>query len=386
MNANIPAGRCPTALLGIGSLGILLSYLFTDTSPARFGANLSLWFLFFLCAGLGCLFLVALEYIVSARWSIPLRRVSEHGSSLLFPAIPLGIAALYFAPALYPWGQPEAAHNETLLAQADWLNLPFISLRTVCCLILWVLFYRLIVAPSFKSDKEAAVDFYARAKARAIVFMLVFGVGVSLTGFDWLMTLEPAWFSTMSGVYLFAECIVSGLALAILLSLSLIRQGRLEAVRPGHMYNLGALLFAFTVFWTYIAYSQFMLIWYGNMPFEGVFYQNRLQDGWRWFNYVLVLLHFLLPFSLLLPRAAKSDPLRLTVAACCTLAGVYLSLYWFIFPALKQGLFFGALELSFLLFFAGLGMLRLQHSLRHGADMPLGDPRLKDGLAWELSE
>ena len=158
--------------------------------------------------------------------------------------------------------------------------------------------------------------------------MAIFGITITLVAFDWISSLEPEWYSDIFGVYIFAGTFLAGLAATTLAVLYLKSRGRLPAVGPDHMYNLGGFLFAFTVFWSYIGFAQYMLMWYANMPEEVFWYKDRLQGAWGPLLLALAVLHFLVPFFMLIPREAKSNPkvslLGRGTHACLPLAGPLL--------------------------------------------------------------
>jgi hypothetical protein len=155
-------------------------------------------------------------------------------------------------------------------------------------------------------------------------------------------------------------------------------------VRFDHLYNLGGFLFAFTVFWSYIGFAQYMLIWYANVPEEVVWYQHRIDGSWRFLVLALAVLHFCIPFFALVPRDAKGDPRRLRWVAMTVLLAHALDLYWMVFPVLGTSPVFGIWEVSFGLFFVSASLLWIRRSMARGADMPVGDPFLKEGLEFRL--
>ena len=350
----------------------------------RFWANWILWFLFLLTIGLGCLFLVALEHLVAARWSVPLRRVPERLSGLVLLMAPAALLALFSLPVLYPWTAPESLKDPLIAGKAAWLNVPFFALRVVACIGGWILGYRIFVGGSLRQDREKDPRFNVRARRFAPAFMILFGITVTVVAFDWISSVEPAWYSDVLGVYLFAGTFLAGLAATTLVVLHLMARGRLPGVGPDHVYNLGGFLFAFTVFWSYIGFSQYLLMWYANMPEEVFWYKERLEGLWGPLVLALAVLHFFVPFFVLIPRDAKSEPRRLTGVATLMLAAHWLDLYWMIFPVLGKGPLFGWPELSFAVFFISAGLLWLRRDLARGADMPMGDPFLREGLEFRL--
>jgi hypothetical protein len=369
-----------TAAVGIAGAATT----FLVSGGQRFWANWILWFLFLLTIGLGCLFIVALEHVVGAKWSIPLRRVPERLSSLALmmgPAALLGLLSLRF---LYPWTQSETLEDPIVAGKAVWLNVPFFTLRVIVCLALWVLAYRVFVTGSIRQDKNRDPRFNLRARRFAPLFMAIFAITITVVAFDWISSLEPVWYSDIFGVYVFAGTFLSGLAATTLALLYLQGRGRLKEIRSDHMYNLGGFLFAFTVFWSYIGFAQYLLMWYANIPEEVFWYRDRLQGAWGPLLLALAIVHFIIPFFILIPREAKGNPKFLFWAAILMLASHWLDLYWMIFPVLGHIPLFGWPELSFGILFVSAGLLWLRHAMGRGADMPVGDPMLSEGLEFRL--
>jgi len=369
-------------IAGLGGLGVAASAFLVP--PERFMANWLLGFLFVLTVGLGCLFIVALEHLVHAKWSVPLRRVPERLSNLVLLASPAAVPLLLALPVLYPWARPEAGEIPLVAKKAAWLNGPFFSVRVVLCFALWAIAYAVFARSSAKQDASRDPAITVRLRRFAPVFMVVFGLTVTLVAFDWISSLEPEWYSDIFGVYLFAGTFLAGLASTALAALYQMSRGRLQGVRSDHLYNLGGLIFAFTVFWSYIGFAQYLLMWYGNMPEEIFWYKDRIEGPWLAVALLLAILHFLVPFFALIPRDAKSDPRRLRWVAVVVLCAHYLDLYWLVFPSLVAVPWLSWPEASFILLFGGGAVLWARRSLERGTDMPVGDPFLREGLEFRL--
>jgi hypothetical protein len=214
--------------------------------------------------------------------------------------------------------------------------------------------------------------------------MFVFAITITVVAFDWISSLVPEWYSDIFGVYLFAGTFLAGLAASSLVAIFLLSRGRLPGVRPDHLYNLGGLMFAFTVFWSYIAFAQYMLIWYANLPEEVVWYKQRIEGPWLVVVLVLAAVHFVIPFFVLLGKDQKSDVRTLGAASICLLAAHLLDLYWMVFPAIAKTPIFGWPEASFALLFVGVGLWWVRRSMGWGTDVPVGDPLLAEGLEIHL--
>jgi hypothetical protein len=375
-----------TKILTLGAALGLVGVLATGFAVGweRFWINWILWCLFILSIGLGCLFIVALEHVVGAKWSVPLRRVPERLSSLTLLMGPALLLALLSLPVVYPWARQEAHIGPMIAGKVAWLNVPFFVVRVAACIGLWCLAYRILVTGSVRQDRDKDARFNVRARRFAPVFMIIFGITITLVAFDWIAGLEPSWYSDVFGVYFFAGTFLAGLAATMLAVQHLMAQGKLHGVQRDHIYNLGGFLFAFTVFWAYIGFAQYLLMWYANMPEEVFWYKERLQGLWGALVLMLAVLHFFIPFLVLIPRGAKTEPKRLVWVAAIILLAHWLDLYWMVYPVLGTGPVFGWPELSFALVFVSASLLCFRFLMARGAAMPVGDPFLRDGLEFRL--
>jgi hypothetical protein len=381
-DTNARATNVLRGAMTLGAIGIVVAYF--QAGLERFWANWLLWFVLFFTVGLGSLFIVALEHLVGAKWSVPIRRIPERLATLLIPTVPIGLIALGALKVLYPGTRPEALQNKVLAGKAFWLGIPFFSARAIVCFALSLLALSILVGGSLKQDRTRDPAFNFRARKFAPAFMAMFAVVITLVAFDWVSGLTPEWYSDIFGVYLFAGAFLSGLAATTLAVVHLQEQGRLEGVRSDHRYNLGGFMFAFTVFWSYIGFAQYMLMWYANLPEEVIYFKARLDGSWHFVTLALALTHFVLPFVALVSQDSKGDPQRLRRVAILMLGAHVLDIYWLIFPVLGRTPRFSWPEVSFALFFLGLGLLWTRGAMEKGEDMPVGDPFLSEGLEFRL--
>ena len=370
------------AATALGALGVAATYV--KAGQERFWINWIFWLVLLFTVGMGSLFIVALQHLVSARWSIPIRRIPERVSTLLLPVTPIALIGLLAVPLLYPGAQPEARHNKILAGKATWLSLPFFSLRTVLVICAALIGLLVFVRGSLRQDKSKDPMFSSRAKRFAPAFMAMFAFSVTIVAFDWIAGLVPEWYSDIFGVYLFAGSFLSSLSVTILAILYLKSRSRLGEVRRDHLYSLGTFTFAFTVFWSYIAFAQYMLMWYANLPDEVNWYQERLHGGWHAVTIALAVVHFIVPFFALSTRDAKTNPKKLLRVALIMLSAHMLDVYWLLFPNLSHTPVFSWPEVSFALLFLGVALLWIRKALSWGEDMPVGDPFLREGLEFHL--
>src|SRR5690606_35750990 len=239
--------------------------------------------------------------------------------------------------------------------KAGYLNTPFFLIRAFVYFVVWVTFSVLLGKLSIQQDKGDGLALYAKMRKLTAPGLLLFALSVTFAAFDWLMSLAPHWFSTMFGVYYFAGAFQAGLALLILVTIALKKAGKLQGiVTVEHLHDLGKFLFAFTVFYAYIAYCQYFLIWYANIPEETFWYRERWEHGWSKPAVIMIFTTFVIPFVTLLAREAKRRVPTLLVAAASVLLGRAVEIYWIIAPSLHIEASLSWLNVTGLLGVAGL--------------------------------
>ena len=350
--------------------------------------------MFCLTVTLGALFFVLVQHLTKAQWSAVVRRVPE-ALIWAFPLLAiLSIPILLGMHDLYHWTHheimdPASPEYDALVAgKAAYLNVPFFIARVVFYFVAWTFISHRLYALSIKMDLEPSADIPARLRKVSAAGIVIFGLTIAFSGFDFVMSVDPHWFSTMFGVYIFAGAFMSSLAMIIFV-LALLQKsgGMLEGVvSVEHFQDLGKFLFGFTVFWAYIAFSQYMLYWYGNIPEETIWYRHRLEHGWQYHSAVLLVMHFVIPFVVLLPRWTKRILPLLTFMSVYMLVMHWFDLHWLIMPVLDlqinghagfHWMDFSAF-LGLFLILLGTMMYRLsRHSL-----VPQNDPYLAQSLRF----
>ncbi len=375
-------GRALLAAAAVGAAGMAATY-FLD-GAARFWANWLLWFVILACLALGTLFLVALQHITGSLWSVPMRRVPERIAALTPWLVPVAAVALFSVPAVFSWTQPGADAVTPLVLKSAWLNYPFFILRLAACLALWMLSYHLLVRRSLRQDESKDPRVTVSLRRFAPAFMIILALTITVFAFDWVSSLEAAWYSDMFGVYLFAGAVTTAIAATTLGVIYQRRRGRLPGVTEDHLYNLGGLMFGFTIFWSYIAFSQYMLQWYANLPEEVFWFQQRTSGKMEGVFVLLMAGHFFVPFLGLMMRSDKKDWRRLRWISIWVLFMEFVDVFWLISPIAGKGLNLGWPEAAFALFFLSAGLLVVSRAMSRGPDMPVGDPFLEDGLKFHL--
>lgn len=373
----------PAALIGLVILGI--SIVLSSGNLERFYYSYLLAYLFYTSISLGALFFVLIQYVTRAGWSVVVRRATENlmGPIIFFALLFLPIA--WGAPQIFEWAHSDAvAHDPLLQEKSPFLNLPFFYLRSVFYLACWVAIAWWFRKESLKQDEQEDPAITRRLQTFSAPAIVICGVTLTFATFDWIMSLDPHWYSTIFGVYFFAGCFLSGLATVILAVAFPYRPEPVsDVITPEHFHDLGKLVFAFVVFWAYIGFSQFMLIWYANIPEETAWYTHRLEEGWEIVTLLLVLGHFIIPFFVLLSREIKRKTQSLAIVCFWLLAMHYLDLYWLVMPSYGPPAGNMVVDLATVLGLGGLFIAAFAYLTCQGALIPLRDPRLSESLAFE---
>ena len=347
------------------------------------------WFTFlhnhfyFLSLALGGAFFASVQFLTGAMWSAPVRRLAESFTAYL----PVGVvtfAVLYFGMHhLYVWTHADHVVNDPILqGKSGYLNISFFMIRNLVALGLMWFFAKKLIGNSIAQDSTKDYALTLRNRGLAPGFLLIFAIGFTMASFDQLMSLDPHWFSTMFGVYCFAGLFYSVLALLGVLTVWMKRSGALAGiVNENHLHDLGKFMFAFTVFWAYIGFSQFMLIWYANLPEETGYMMDRLHGGWFWVSVFLLVGKFMIPFFLLLPRDAKRSESMLVGVGLFMLVAQWIDILWLSQPELfRDGPRVGWIEIGTALGFLGVFGLMVARFLGSNTIVAIGDPRLAESV------
>lgn len=372
-----------------------VAYVFTAIGAALFVLGLlknqeQMWpayltaFFFVSCLGLGGLFWSSVNNIAKAGWSVSIRRITE-GTTSFIPVMVIGslILVLLGLKQLYPWADPEVvASNGMIAAKTAYLNKGFLILRLLAFgLGMWI-FAKAIVGNSIKQDQSGDEQLTHKNVGISIGFILFFAIFFSLFSVDLLMSLLPTWYSTIFGIYCFAGLFQSSLAFFVLLLIYFRRKGLVQGYyTEEHVHDVAKFMKGFTVFWAYIAFSQFMLIWYANIPEETEFYILRSMNGWISVSMALLIFKFIVPFIALLPRGAKRNEKHLILVSVLLLVMQYLDIYWLVYPNFNHNrMTFDIYTVGMLLGFLGLLALTMINFYKKFGLVAQKDPRMHEAL------
>jgi hypothetical protein len=385
-----PLGRCAW-VIGLAGLaaGAVLGWR-RDDGLAQFSASYLLNYCFFLSLSLGALFSVAVDHAARAGWNVSLRRLAEIMAAnmpcLIVLFVPIVAPVLLGNYSLYTWNDPAAVAGDTLLhGKAAYLNAGFFGVRCVIYLLVWWLLGRFYLRRSVEQDRTGDPALTLRMERLSPIALLLYSVTVTFASFDWLMSLAPRWYSTIFGVYFYSGAVVGFFAATILVAVALQACGRLKtSITIEHYHDLGKLLFAFIIFWGYMAFSQYLLMWYANLPEETEWYLVRQSGPWVWISLALLFGNLLIPFFGLLSRHVKRRKWSLAFWAVWLLVMHWLDLYWIVMPNLSpQALPWGPIDGCLFLGMGGVYLAGLVHVAGQHALVPLADPRLGESLAFE---
>jgi len=385
--------RTPPALasvqrnaLIVGLAGILLGGAGWVMDPHQFYRSYLVSFVYVLSIPLGCLGLLMMQHLSGGAWGVMLRRVFE-AASRTFPLVALfAVPLLLGMTHVYHWAEPEAqAHDPLLHHKAAYLNVGFFTVRTVLYFVIWSALAWLLSRMSLEQDRTGNPALAVRMQRVSAAGLLLFVLAMTFASIDWLMSLDPHWHSTIYGFYFGGGAAISAMAFCLLAALFLASRAPMSGtLRPAHFHDYGKLLLAFVVIWAYFNASQLIIIYQGHIPEEITWYKPRMVGGWWWVSLLLVLLHFVLPFFLLLSRDLKRDISRLSAIALLLLVMRWVDIYWLAAPAFSPERV--APHWLDLVLPAGLGGVWLAYfarELRTRPLLPANEPHLREALSHE---
>ncbi len=341
---------------------------------------------FFFMMALGALVFQAIQYVSEAGWSGVLYRIVEGITSYLLPgSIIVALLVLLAGTHFYPWQNQELVKGDEILQlKSLYLNIPFFVIRLIIYLLIWNV-YRFWMRRNSLAQTDITDYTYNRKNYNLSVwFVVIFGITESPMAWDWFMSMEPHWFSALFAWYIFASLFVSGVTMITLVTVFLKRRGYLDFVNKSHIHDLAEYIFAFSIFWTYLWFAQFMLIWYANIPEEAAHFVMRIQH-YNLLFFGMLITNFVFPIVILMDTDFKRVPWITNFVGICLLVGHYVVIYLLVVPT-TMGVFgsFGIPEFGAILFFLGLFILVVGTGLGKVPLQPKGDPFIKESENYHL--
>jgi hypothetical protein len=375
------ADRVQQRALTIGVIGLILCAVGAVFRPAQFLQSYLFAYMFTLGLALGSMAILMLQYLTSGDWGVVIRRTLEAAMRTL-PWLAAGFLPVALgARELYVWARP--AQAQALDYRTEYLNVPFFIVRAIIYFVVWLAMAHRLDRWSREEDRGAALGWLKRLRRLSGPGLVIYGVTITFAAFDWLMSLNPEWFSTIFGLLIIGGQALSATAFMILVAALLsTREPMASVFQPRHFHDFGKVMLTFVMVWAYLAFSQLLIIWAGNLPREIAFYLPRMQSSWRWVGVLLIVLHFALPFALLLSRDLKRRAVWLASLAGLVLVMRVIDLFWLVAPEFRrQGLTVDWFDPVTVIGICGVWLALFVRELKARPMLPLRDPHLADALS-----
>ena len=363
----------------IGAIGILVSFVGAATSTDQFFRSWLLSYLFWFAIALGALPLVMLHHLVGGRWGFATRRILESVTRTLPQMTILFLPVLLGIHSLYEWSHEEVVAQDIILQhKSPYLNSTFFVARAAGYFALWLILGYLLNRWSAEQDSTGDPSIVKRFQHLSGPGLIIYALTITFAATDWVMSLEPHWFSTIYGMMFMVGQTLTTLAFVIaILALLADTPPLSNFLKPEILNDLGNLLFAFIMLWAYLSFSQYIIIWSGNLPEEIPWYLRRSHGGWQWIAVALALFHFAIPFFLLLVRGYKRRRQVISAIAVAVVVMRLVDLMWLVVPAHEFVFHVHWLDLATLAGIGGLWVAGFSRQLRKRSLLPLGDPEFR---------
>jgi hypothetical protein len=365
-------------------IGLVLYFLGGLPGPVQFFLSYLVAYNFWLEVALGSLVILMLQYVTGGAWGFVIRRVLESGTRTLLLLAVLFIPILLGMRFLYEWAQPDlVAASENLRHKRPYLNVPFFIIRAILYFVIWLALTFFLNRWSALWDRDEQSGSPRRFRVLSAPGLVLYGITITFASIDWVMSLEPDWYSTIYPVLFGLSQVLAAFAFAIAVFVLLAtRRPLIDVIHPGLMRDLGNMLLAFVMFWAYLAVSQFLLIWIADLPEEIPWYLRRTRAGWQWLGILLIVAHFAVPFVLLLSRDIKENRRSLIYVALLILVMRFLDLLWWIEPAYPHSgqYFFWLLDVAALVGLGGVWSWWFLRQLQQRPLLPMRGPFLAEAM------
>nr|WP_321450212.1 hypothetical protein [uncultured Carboxylicivirga sp.] len=369
------------ALMVVGAVLSAVGIVLNLDHTHRIWANVLLNGFYFTAIAMSAAFFVVVHILGESGWHTAIQRIPEAISQY----VPFGgiimLLVLIGMHDIYHWSHTEHL-DEVLEGKSGFLNPVFFSIRTVVYIIVWTFLVRKIRKLSLASDDSSDLKIFTRTRNWAGIFIVLFAITSSTSAWDWIMSVDAHWYSTLFGWYIFVSSFVSAVSVIIILLFVLRKMGYMDHVNDEHLHDLGKYLFGFSIFWMYLWISQYLLIWYSNIPEETIYFVTRQNDFEMvfWGN---VLVNFLTPFLLLMPRGTKRKINWLLIAAVIVFIGHWVDLYVAIWPGVVQHAEFGMLEIGMTVLVLGFFLFLFFKQFAKAPVVPENHPYFKESFEYD---
>lgn len=375
-------GKVQLTALAVAVVGIAASAFGYFQDPEQFFRSYLVSYVFWLSIGFGCLGLMMLQHMSQGAWGLLPRRINEAAAGTLLLMAPLFLPIWFGLKAIYGWARPEVLEESALTAKKVWyLNSGDFGLRVVLYFVVWLLLTFLLRRQSSAQDRGATVGQIHAMRRVSGPGLVVLAVVANFVSVDLLMSIDAEYYSSIYGIYFIGTTLIAGMTFIILMESFLARRSPMNQVlRPSLFHAQGKLLLAFTMLWAYFCVSQFLITWQGNIPEEVKWYEHRFVGGWSYVAVALALLHFALPFLLLLSRPLKRSFGTLSTVALILLGVHWLDYYWQVAPNFHHHVTVGWLDFATLAAIGGLWLWFFVVLFKRRPIVPFNDPYLREAL------
>jgi hypothetical protein len=365
-------------LIGIGVISMVAGFIL---DPHRAWANYLLNNYYFVSIAIGAAFFGAIQYIAQAGWSSAFKRIPEAMASYI-PVAAVFFLLMYFGMhTIFHWSQVGITETDKLLAhKAPYLNVPFFFIRVILFFGLWIVMIRLLRKISLKEDAEGGMQPFYDSEKYSKVFIFIIAISFTLFAIDMIMSLEPHWFSGLFAAKSFIAAFLHGATVITLIVIILFKVGHLPMLNRSHLHDFSRYIFMLSIIWGYFNFAEFMIIWYGNLPEETIFYVNRSQGAFGVLFYANIILNWFIPFLFLMPRMTSRSKVFILPVIVILMIGQYTELYYYIWPAVVHEAKFGLLEIGTYLGFLGLFSLVVTNTLSKANLVPKNHPYLEESI------
>ena len=365
-------------LMAIGAIVMAYGFL---TNTQRTWANLLLNNYYFLSLAIGAAFFFSLQYITQSGWSAMFRRISEALMAYIPYASIIMLLLFFGLHDIYEWSNPDVvAHDELLLHKAPYLNIPFFMIRIVIFCGAWVLLTRYLRKLSLQEDNLAGIAMFEKMEFWSKIFIFVLALTFSMASFDWIMSIDAHWFSTIFAFKNFGAAFYHGTSLVALIVIILHKKGYFKDLNEYHLLDFSRYMFGLSIIWGYLYFAQFALIWFGNIPEETIYYAKRWNNGWIIFIFLNFAINWFIPFIVLLPQKLDKN-INVVYAICILLlVGLYTDIYEQVMPDFLKSPSFGIIELGILAGMAGLFLFAFSRALAIAPLIPKNHPYLEESI------
>lgn len=367
------------ALIAIGAAALAVGFI---TEPQRAWVNLLLGNYYFLSLGIGAAFFYALQYISQSGWSSMFKRIPEAMIYIIPVSAIFSVILLFGLENIYHWAHDGVAEHDALIAhKSPYLNVPFFAIRVVVFFALWIILTQFLRRLSLREDKEGGTRIFERSEFWSKVLIFVIALTFTMASFDFIMSIDAHWYSTIFALKNFVAAFYHGTAVIVLIVLLLNRQGYFTGLNDSHLLDFARYLFMLSIVWGYLYFSQFMLIWYGNIPEETIYFHSRWSDpAFKFLFYANIVLNWFIPFIVLISQKADKNKTVLMIVTFVLIIGQYVDLYDQIFPGTLGRSAFGFTELGIWLGFAGIFILVVTWALGKAPIIARNHPYLSESV------